>query len=353
MLEIKNIGIRLGDFSLSDISLTVNRGDYLTLLGVSGAGKTVLLEVLAGLVKPSQGSIVWDGRDITGEKIQKRPIGLVYQDLSLFPHMRVDQNIAFPLRLRGLTKTEIRDRVLSLAETTGIPHLLHRYPGTLSGGEAQRVALARTLAADPDILLLDEPLANLDVALRSGLTKLLRTINRSGKTIIHVTHDYAEAATLSNKIAVIEHGRLVQTGDAKEVFRHPATAFVAQFSGMKNIFSCTLTDSNTEGGLKIAKVARDCHIAVITDADADQGYISIPSSDILVSEKPLEASAINQFSGAITETWEAGPGVEIVVDAGAEFVALLSKTSYQKLQLKTGKKVWITFKASSVRFLSR
>ncbi|HRW96830.1 MAG TPA: ATP-binding cassette domain-containing protein [Bacteroidales bacterium] len=350
MLEIKNISLRLGDFSLYDISLTVEKGDYLTLLGVSGAGKTVLLEVLAGLVKPAQGEILWNGKNIVHQKIQERPVGLVYQDLSLFPHLRVDQNIAYALRCKKLSGPAISKKVNALATLTGVSHLLHRYPETLSGGESQRVALARTLAADPEILLLDEPLSNLDINLRAELGRLLRSINRSGKTIIHVTHDFSEAASLSNKVAVIENGRLVQAGTVKEVFRHPKTAFVARFSGIKNLFHCTVSNDPDDSGLKIARVnGRKIYFAG-TDR-CGEGYLTIPGEDILLSETPFETSAVNQFSGVITEAWISGPGMEIIVEAGVEFSVIISRYSFERLKLETGKNVWLTFKASSVRFI--
>jgi ABC-type Fe3+/spermidine/putrescine transport system ATPase subunit len=352
MLEIRNISIQLGDFSLKDISLTVNQGDYLTLLGISGAGKTVLLEVIAGLVKPNNGQILWNKKDITAQKIQDRPVGLVYQDLSLFPHLRVEQNIAFPLKCKKIPTQEMPGRVLHLAETTGIAHLLKRYPGTLSGGEAQRVALARTLASDPEVLLLDEPLANLDIGLRTGLTKLLRSINRTGKTIIHVTHDFAEAATLSNKVAVIENGKLVQSGKVQEVFRHPATTFVAQFSGMKNLFPCAVSTSDSDMGLKIAKVAAGCRVYFVGEHSQNSGFVTIPAEDIILSEKPFETSAINQFRGIIRETWMSGNGMEIIIDAGVEFVVTVSQTSFEKMKLQPGKELWLTFKASAVKFLA-
>jgi ABC-type sugar transport system ATPase subunit len=159
-------------------------------------------------------------------------------------------NIAYPLRRKGLAHQDLRQRVEQLAAETGVPHLLSRFPGTLSGGEAQRVALARTLAADPSVLLLDEPLASLDVKLKAGLRGLLRKINESGKTIIHVTHDYMESATLSNKVAIIENGRLIQTGLPAEVFRHPKNEFVARFSGIRNIFPCTVEGNGQGPGLK-------------------------------------------------------------------------------------------------------
>lgn len=352
MLEIKNVNIQLGDFSLKDISLQVIQGDYMTLLGVSGAGKTVLLEVLAGLVKPTGGQILWNGKNITDQKIQERPIGLVYQDLMLFPHLRVSQNIAFPLKCKKLSKQAISARVEELAKTTGVGHLLKRYPGTLSGGEAQRVALARTLASDPEILLLDEPLANLDITLRSGLSKLLREINLSGKTIIHVTHDFTEAATLSNKVAVIENGVLVQAGNVQEVFRHPATAFVARFSGMKNLFPCSISTNSNDPGLKRALIDDNCHVYFVSGTQSKEGFISIPAEDIILSEAPFNTSAINQFQGVIKETWLSDSGAEVVIEAGAEFVVAVSKTSFTNMQLQPGKNIWLTFKSSAVRFLN-
>lgn len=351
MLEINDISIRFEGFSLEDVSLSLSEGDYLALLGVSGAGKTVLLEVLAGLVKPAKGSIRWNGRDITLARIQQRPVGLVYQDLSLFPHMNVFSNIAYALKVRRLPKAEVFGRVEALARQTGVVHLLYRHPGTLSGGEAQRVALARTLAAEPDILLLDEPLANLDVKLKSELRSLLRQINRSGKTIIHVTHEFMEAATLANKVAVIENGRLAQFGTPEEVFRHPRTEFVARFSGIKNIFSCLVQPLEGEHGLQKAIVAGQLTIGFLGTRSKDDGFVMIPQEDILISEKPLESSAINQFQGLVKEAYFSGSSMELIIDAGVGFVVSVSLLSFQKMGLKPGKKVWVSFKASAVRFL--
>ncbi|MEE4176519.1 MAG: ABC transporter ATP-binding protein [Bacteroides sp.] len=352
MLEIKDISIRFGDFSLEEVSLSIAPGDYLALLGVSGAGKTVLLEVLAGLVKPDKGEIRWNDRDITQTRIQQRPVGLVYQDLSLFPHLNVFANIAYALKVRKVPAAEQRKRVLSLARETGVDHLLDRFPGTLSGGEAQRVALARTLAADPDILLLDEPLANLDVKLKTGLRKLLRQINRSGKTIIHVTHDFMEAATLANQVAVIENGRLAQVGTPEEVFRHPRSEFVARFSGIKNIFSCSVElSAGPENSLQ-AILPGGQHISFLGNETGKEGFVMIPQEDIVLSENPLESSALNQLKGVVREAYLSGNGMEILIDAGLELVASLSRHSFEKMNIVQGKTVWASFKASAVKFLA-
>ena len=351
MLELKNISVRLDSFVLEDVSLELGTNDYLALLGVSGAGKTVLLEVLAGLLKPEKGEILLNGKNITGRKIQDRRIGLVYQDLSLFPHLRVDANIAYPLRNQKMSKEERHEKVRELAREAGVEHLLDRYPGTLSGGEGQRVALARTLASDPDVLLLDEPLSNLDVKLKTGLRALLRRIHAQGKTVIHVTHDYMEAATLANKVAVIEHGRLVQTGTPEEVFRHPETEFVARFSGVKNLFRCRVEQGNEAAGMRHAIVGGELSIGFLGDNTESEGHVMIPQEDIIISESPLETSAVNGFQGHIRKVYLSGSGMEVVVEAGVEFVVSVSRQSVEKMDLQPGKQVWITFKASAVRYI--
>ncbi len=351
MLEIEKISVRFNSFGLQDVSLKVEQGDYLALLGVSGAGKTVILEVLAGLLKPQSGRILLHGNDITSLKIQQRRIGLVYQDLSLFPHLNVEKNIAYPLRNKKFSKKEVQSRIKELAKQTGIPHLLKRYPGTLSGGEAQRVALARTLASDPEILLLDEPLANLDVKLKSGLRGLLQHINRSGKTIIHVTHEYMEVATLANKVAVIENGRLVQTGTPESVFRHPESEFVAHFSGVKNIFPCRIEGNGNNNGLKKATLGKACEILFVGNEEVGSGFVIVSQEDIILSEGPLDTSAVNQLHGFIREVYLSGSAMEVVVSAGVDFVVAVSRKSFEKMNLKPEKPIWLNFKASSVKFI--
>lgn len=350
MLEIKNISARLGSFSLNNISLTAQQGDYLSILGLSGAGKTVLLEILAGLVKPSGGNILLDGKDITHMSIQKRPFSLVYQDMALFPHMRVKNNIAFPLKGK-LNKVQIIEKVNELAEKTRVTHLLNRHPATLSGGEAQRVALARALAADPQILLLDEPLASLDIKLRQELRELLREINKSGKTIIHVTHDHTEMATLSNKIAIIENGELLQWGTPDEVFRNPVSEFAARFSGIRNIFLCEFSTINEVNDHYEGKTSRGTVIKLMQTPQAKLAHLIIPGEDIIVSETPLHTSAMNQFKGMVKEVWYLHHGVELIITAGDDFSVMISKTSADNLAITKGKNVWISFKASAVKIL--
>jgi molybdopterin-binding protein len=351
MLEIKDLNVNLGSFALQNISLKVEKGDYLTILGLSGAGKTVLLEVLAGLIKPLTGKIILNKNDITHESIQKRKLGLVYQDMALFPHMLVRDNIAYSLRGKGYSGKEKEAMVIEQALNTNISHLLDRHPATLSGGEAQRVALARTLISKPDVLLLDEPLASLDIKLREELRTLLRKINQDGTTIIHVTHDYMESATLSNKVAIIENGALIQWGKPQEVFRNPATEFVARFSGIKNIFKCSFNESNTRNGLFYGITPQNLKISILNEPGKEEGHVMIPGEDIIISPQELQTSAVNQFRGKIRDIFRLHHGFEIIIDAGEDFSVTISGLSFEKLNMEKGKQVWISFKASAVKIL--
>lgn len=353
MLQLENICVHFPSFVVENVNLEVNEYDYVALLGMSGAGKTIMLELLAGLVKPDSGRIRFRGTDITNKKIQARSIGLVYQDLALFPHMTVRKNIAYPLRHKGLTAKETVALVRHFANQSDVSHLLNRYPGTLSGGEAQRVALARTLAADPDILLLDEPLSNLDIKRKSELRTVLRNIHKSGKTLIHVTHDYMEIATLANKVAVMENGRLVQYDTPEKVFKHPKTEFVARFSGIKNLIPCKIKQKTDDPGLQAAEVSDRITIYYVgRQPECLDGYVMIPQEDIILSETPGQTSAVNNLKGVVTEAYLSGAGMELVVDAGIDLVVSVSSHSFNKMKLNPGKEVWLSFKASAVRFVA-
>ena len=237
MLEIRNIHCHLGSFRLHDINIQVAEGEYFVLSGPSGAGKTILFEIIAGIIKPASGKVLLDGKDITAEKIQHRDIGLVFQDGAVFPHLKVKDNIAFALRHRGYNRKKILSVVLEIAGGLSITHLLDRKPATLSGGELQRIAVARTLVLQPRCLLLDEPLSSLDIQLREDIRSLLRNLNQKGLTILHITHEFSEAYTLADRISIIDNGRIVQTGTPENIYERPATPFVANFAGRRNFFN--------------------------------------------------------------------------------------------------------------------
>ena len=209
MLRTEKLCKRLDTFLLQEISLEVSKGDYYVLLGRSGAGKTQLLELICGLTPPDKGKIFLDGEDITRKRVQDRGIGLVFQDLALFPHFSVKDNIMYPLKVMKLPLKERVDRVQRTAGEMNITDLLLRKPENLSGGEKQRVALARTLVTQPKILLLDEPMASVDASLKDSIRRMLRRLNRNGQTIVHVTHDFGEAISLASSIFVVETSRKI------------------------------------------------------------------------------------------------------------------------------------------------
>jgi len=236
MLKLQNIAYQIGNFTLKQINLEVADNDYFVLLGPSGAGKSVLLEIIAGIIFPDSGKMIMNGKDITYLKTQQRSIGIVFQKNAVFPHLTVNENIAYALKLKKLNKSEIQFKTQKLALDFRIINLLDRLPAHLSGGELQRVLLARTLAMQPDIILFDEPFSSLDIQLRDDFRLLLRKVHESGVTIIHVTHDFTEAFSLAQKIAIIDNGRVIQCDTPEEIRNKPKSRFVALSSGIYNYF---------------------------------------------------------------------------------------------------------------------
>jgi putative spermidine/putrescine transport system ATP-binding protein len=221
--------------AVRDVSLSIEQGRFLTLLGPSGSGKTTLLMMIAGFVSPSAGRIKVDERDITDLPPEKRNFGMVFQGYALFPHMTVRQNVAFPLRLRGIAGAERDGMVGRALELVQLSAYGERHPRELSGGQQQRVALARSLVFRPDLLLLDEPLSALDKKLRADLQGELRHLHRKvGTTFVYVTHDQEEALSMSDEIVIINHGRIVQRGTPEALYERPASHFVADFLGRSN-----------------------------------------------------------------------------------------------------------------------
>ncbi|MFO1060507.1 MAG: ABC transporter ATP-binding protein [Dongiaceae bacterium] len=223
--------------ALDGVSLEIRQGEFLTLLGPSGSGKTTLLMILAGFLEPSAGRLEERGTDITRLPAEKRSYGMVFQGYALFPHMSVEDNIAFPLTIRRLPAAERRRRVDRLIATVGLEMHRRKRPAQLSGGQQQRVALARALVFEPKLLLLDEPLSALDKNLREQMQGELKRLHaETGTTFVFVTHDQGEALALSTRIAIFDHGRIAQIGTPEEVYERPANRFVAEFLGRINLF---------------------------------------------------------------------------------------------------------------------
>jgi putative spermidine/putrescine transport system ATP-binding protein len=234
--------------AVADVSLDAAPGEFLSLLGPSGCGKSTVLRMVAGLVEPDAGEVVLAGEDITGVAVHRRNLGLVFQSYALFPHMTVLENVAFGLRRRGVGEAELRPRVERMLELVRLGPLGARYPRELSGGQQQRVALARALVTEPSVVLLDEPLSNLDALLRDEMrVELKRLQERLGTTMIFVTHDQAEALILSDRVVVMEAGRVEQIGRPEEVYRRPATPFVARFLGRANFLTGTVKGTAARG----------------------------------------------------------------------------------------------------------
>ncbi len=208
MLRLVDISFRAGDFRLRDINLHIREGEYLALTGPSGAGKTLLLEIIAGLWSPDTGKILFQGKDITSIPAHLRAIGIVFQDMAIFPHLTVAQNIEYPLKRKKMNAGQRQEMIVRLATGMGIEKRLSQNAATLSGGETQRLALARVLAYDPPLILLDEPLSALDDKRKEEISRLLKKMHRQGKTIFHVTHDIRTAEALSDRILTIENGML-------------------------------------------------------------------------------------------------------------------------------------------------
>jgi len=227
--------------AVDDISIDIARGEFLTFLGPSGSGKTTTLMMIAGFEEPTRGGIELAGEDLTRRKPYERNIGVVFQNYALFPHMTVARNVAFPLRMRGFPRAQQATRVGEMLRLVGLGEYADRYPRQLSGGQQQRVALARGLVFNPDVLLLDEPLGALDKSLREQMQVELKRIHREvGVTMVYVTHDQTEAMTMSDRIAVFDHGRLAQVAPPLEVYHRPLTRFVGEFIGDSNFFTGTV-----------------------------------------------------------------------------------------------------------------
>lgn len=296
--------------AVAGIDLEIRQGEFLTLLGPSGCGKTTTLMILAGFEEPTSGHVLIDGNDVTHLPPFRRPVNTVFQNYALFPHMTVFENVAFSLRLRRVPIAEIRRRVeesLALVQLTGYEG---RYPRQLSGGQQQRVALARAIIARPQVLLLDEPLGALDLRLRREMQVELKALQRRlGMTFVYVTHDQEEALTMSDRIAVMNEGRIEQIGTGAEIYERPQTRFVAEFIGETNLLPARLRKEPGPGLVAdVLGVSRP-----VTD-EASRG---MPLGEVYASVRPERIRQAHpdepSLTGRVTDTIYVGSGVKLLV----------------------------------------
>src|SRR5215475_3750615 len=251
-VQLNSVKLGYGEFiAVKNVDLTIEKGTFVTLLGPSGCGKTTLLRAIAGLVTPMSGEIIIKGRRVNDVPIHKRNIGLVFQNYALFPHKNIFDNVGFGLKYRRVERSQIATRVKRALEIVRLPGVEQKLPSELSGGQQQRIALARAIVIEPDVLLLDEPLSALDANLREEMRTELKIIQREvGITTIFVTHDQEEALSLSDRIVVMNHGLIEQNGTPEEVYRAPASRFVASFLGQSNLLTGTIA-ATQDGKAKI------------------------------------------------------------------------------------------------------
>jgi len=304
MVKISGLTRRFGDIAAVDnIDLEINPGELFSILGGSGSGKTTLLRMLAGFETPSEGTIIIDGIDMTSVPPYERPVNMMFQSYALFPHMTVEQNVAYGLKKEGLDAAGISERVAAILEKVKMGALARRKPSALSGGERQRVALARALVKRPKLLLLDEPLAALDKKLRQHTQfELMNLQDELGVTFIVVTHDQEEAMTLSSRIAVMNRGRLEQVGTPGEIYEYPANRFIADFIGNVNLVEATVVSA--EGGT----VVLDCPQAggrMVAAGDSmnpsvgEHLWVAVRPEKITISKEDPGGSQRNVFRGVV------------------------------------------------------
>ncbi|NKC31284.1 ABC transporter ATP-binding protein [Falsiroseomonas selenitidurans] len=313
-LALRGLSKRYGSFTaVADVSLEVGQGEFLTLLGPSGSGKTTILMCIAGFVEPSEGAILLDGRDITALPPERRDFGMVFQGYALFPHMTVAENVAFPLRVRKMGAAEREAKVRAALDLVQLAAFAERRPSQLSGGQQQRVALARALVFEPALLLLDEPLSALDKKLRAELQDELKALHRRiGRTFVNVTHDQEEALSLSDRVAILNHGRLIQQGAPAELYEAPRTRFVADFLGKSNFLAGTVQEAFAGGFAIGAGATRVVTAAAAPPALGSRALLSLrPEKMALLAEGE---TAENTVQGVIAGWSYLGAGYALNVE---------------------------------------
>ena len=332
------------------VNLAVPRGHLLALLGPSGCGKTTTLRMIAGLIDPTSGRIEVNGADLTGTPVHRRGMGMVFQSYALFPHMNVGRNVAFGLEMRRVPKAERPAKVAAALEMVQLGHLAERKVSAISGGQAQRVALARALVVQPNVLLLDEPLSNLDAKLRDRMRMEIREIQlRTGITTVFVTHDQAEALSMADVIAVMSAGRVEQVGSPEEIFERPSSRFVADFIGRANLLSGTVI--GIDAGIARVDIPK---LGIVTARCPEQA-----SGNVTVMVRPhriravADSDASAQVRGTVVATSYTGDLVSITVQAGDQRILAEAMTGPAERSPGAGTSVTLGWHTDDALVLTR
>ena len=327
----------------SQIDLSIRKGEFFTFLGPSGCGKTTLLRLIAGLITPQSGAVFIGGNDVTHLPPEKRKVGMVFQNYSLFPYLTVRQNIEYGLDIQKKSAAEKKKITDYYMDMVGLSGFGERGVNELSGGEQQRVALARSLAVEPEVLLLDEPLSNLDARLRDKMRSEIKSLQkRLGITTIFVTHDQTEALTLSDRIAVFNKGSVVQVGTPQDIYDNPENVFVASFVGDTNLFEVAVSTgvASLEGGMEL-KLSASCGTG---------NLLSVRPQNIKLSAQAVNDP--NTFEGRLIERQLNGVWIDSVVQLGEKVLQVAELNSVDlSTQLQPGDTVWVTFPESGLRLL--
>lgn len=353
-VELKNIQKHFGSNVVVDrFDLQIEQGECVTFLGPSGCGKTTTLNMIAGFLEPDQGEIYIKGKIMNGVPANKRDLGMVFQTYSLFPHMTVEQNVAYGLKLRKVPKAEIKERVTRVLELVKLPHVADRFPKQLSGGQRQRIAIARALVTEPSLLLLDEPLSNLDAKLREELREELKRLQQEiGVTTIFVTHDQEEAMYLSDRIVVLSNGNVEQIGTPQEIYQSPTTEFVHEFIGKSNRFTGVV--ENVEG--EILELRTDsgklfrAHNRQTKLVKGDKVSIYVRPEKLKLSSNLDVSASFNTIQGSIKLTSFLGSYTECIVDYEGQAINCRIETHDN---FSTGSKVSLSWNIEDVYVFAR
>jgi len=335
MISIQNLDVDLGEFHLRQINLDIAENEFFIIMGPSGSGKTILLETLAGLVPTASGKIVIGNRDMSRLPPEKRGISIVYQDYALFPHLDVIENIRYGLRFSSIAKEHWSQRIDELLDLFELTGLEKRYTKTLSGGEQQRVAMARAMVVEPQILLLDEPLSALDPRLREDFRQLLKRMQQNTMTtVVMVTHDFSEALALGKCAAVMHGGQIMQVGSMEDIFKRPQSEMVAEFVGIKNRFQVRVDGCKAQvEGLEL----------ILPESNPPaQKTLAIRPEDIVMSSAPLDDKAVNFWRATVCQIVAQGFYYEIYTLTGTlPLCTFVSRADMLEMELTEGKDVYL------------